>query len=70
MYNNYIAIYDCNNGYTCSCCGKEWEETDEDAWDDENHTEEEIVAYYKQREYKDEKVLRNVYKIEKELIKS
>jgi len=69
MKAKYIAIYDCNNGYTCSCCGREWEETEEDIWDDKECTEEDIVNYYKKSEYGDgEKTLRNVYKVEKELI--
>jgi len=63
----YIAVYNCDNGYTCSCCGKWWDEVVEDIWDDARYTEEEIINHYKKKEY-DGKELSNVYKVEKELI--
>lgn len=23
-----LVVYDCNNGYQCSCCRRDWEETE------------------------------------------
>lgn len=69
MINKYIAIFDCNNGYTCSCCGKEWKETEIEEFYEDNYGDKDIINWFKRNEYSDgERTLNNVYKIEGRLL--
>jgi hypothetical protein len=44
--NTVYAIYECNNGYNCSCCRREWTLV-EDKDFQEGTLEEDIIAHFK-----------------------
>jgi hypothetical protein len=63
----FIGVYRCNNGYTCHCHGRWWTEIEENDFD-ETATDDEIKAYFKSKEYKDEKIFDNIYEVAREII--
>ena len=71
---NLLIVYECNNGYTCGCCGHDWEETgvleiegeDHEAAIDEERTY--LEESFKKNDYGRRKILA-AYVIAKELIK-